>query len=787
MPDIIERNQLARTDRGLWVPPGTNPAPFDYSDGAEVERYLRQVLERAGDLGSRSAELQAAIIDWPSEYHLSSDRANLLRPYNLGQVDRVLELGSGCGAISRYLGELGVQVDAVEGSPVRADLGRLRCRDLDNVRVINANYNDLEIPAGHYDMVLFVGVIEYARRFLDDAGSDRAAAISILSRARQCLKPGGLVFAAIENRLGLKYQLGAHEDHYGKRYIGINGYRESAGIATYSRDEWVDIIQQAGFAGSAFSYPFPDYKLPRVVLADGYLWNNPRAANHLEGLVSRDYYAPLPRSAQETIGWQAAGDGGYLRAVANSFSILMGDNADTIRQVQDFDFCHPPGPGRKACYAVNTIKPVDEARVYKRPVSPGCTPADAGVRQVLAPDPFIAGDLLAAQWLRTLLIHVRREEFEQDLKAYYDYLGSVAASGELTIDLLPINILVQDDGAWRIFDQEWQVDWKIEREYLLFRALLTFIVGNWPYLKDFLAWLELRNVRDFIEWGFHANQIHLSEHLVEFIAMENRFQAAISAQNGDAGVETLLHTVFDFSHGSETLFSAVYWCEGGEDWAEERLARIERPIDPGLSLDRFTLEDAGPVRQIRFDPFDLRRPEDTGFFHIEALSLVAVGADGERTLWRLADETAVSLAAGASSALRVSGRETACWIATTDFPKFEFDLGKAHRAEADEQLCLDVRWGVVRTAEYALAYNHCLVEAADKEKTETRARRNLASMKMIADYERDRLEDEAARLRRNVTSMQQEIDHIKASRAFRLGSGLARLGSLFRPRDRDKP
>ena len=786
MPDIIERNQLTRTGNGLWVLPESSRKPFDYSDGASVENYLRDVLEGSDDLSSRSPSLQAAITDWPTEYHLSSDRANLLRPYNLGGIETVLELGSGCGAISRYLGEQGIRVDAVEGSPVRADLGRLRCRDLNNVRVINADYNQLDIPQAHYDLVLFVGVIEYAHRFLGGEGTDREAATSILGRARSYLKPDGLVLVAIENRLGLKYQLGAHEDHYGKRYVGINGYRDSAGIATYSRDEWVEIIQQVGFSGSAFSYPFPDYKVPRVVLADSYLWSNPFVANHLEGLVSRDYYAPMPRSELEAIGWLSAGDGGYLRLVANSFCILMGDDSNAVRKVQNFDFCHPPGPGRKNCYAVNTIKPADEDRVFKHLLSPDAAPTDPGVRQVLEPDPFVRGDLLSAQWLRTLLIHVRRDEFEVALRSYYAFLGDRESSGELAIDLLPINILVERDGSWRVFDQEWRVDWEIGREYLLFRALLMFIVGNWPYLKDFLAWLELRNVRDFIEWGFHANQIHLSENLEEFVAMENRFQSAISATRTQGDVETLLQTVFDFSHGDETLFSAVYWRSEDAHWGEERRCLIERSIDPGIAVYRYSLPDAGPVRYLRFDPFDLRRAEDAGFFRVESVALIAVGERGERVLWQLADPTEVASATELTSVASAFGPDGCRWFATTDFPKLIFDPGTEFQAAQGESLRLDIRWGVVRTMEYALAYNHYLVEAAEKEKTEARARRNLASMKMIADYERDRLEDEAARLRRNMTDMQQEIDHIKASRAFRLGTRLSSLRGLWRSANKEK-
>ena len=87
--------------------------------------------------------LKAHIRDWPSEYHLTTKRANLLRSLDLSRLDYVLELGCGCGAISRYLAEQGMNVDAIEGSTRRASIAHSRCRDLDNINIVNSNFNHL--------------------------------------------------------------------------------------------------------------------------------------------------------------------------------------------------------------------------------------------------------------------------------------------------------------------------------------------------------------------------------------------------------------------------------------------------------------------------------------------------------------------------------------------------------------------------------------------------------------------------------------------------------------------
>src|SRR5690606_22871642 len=130
--DYIE-NELVKDERSVWTLPG---APrFEYSEGSAAERYLEEVLTKASDLSSTSAELDRHIKDWSSEYHLSSKRAQLLAGFTFDRSLRVLEVGCGCGAISRFLGERFDRIISVEGSIERARLARLRTRDLPNVEI----------------------------------------------------------------------------------------------------------------------------------------------------------------------------------------------------------------------------------------------------------------------------------------------------------------------------------------------------------------------------------------------------------------------------------------------------------------------------------------------------------------------------------------------------------------------------------------------------------------------------------------------------------------------------
>src|ERR1035441_6992369 len=112
-----------------------NPGEFSYSDGVEVEERLLSIISDAKDRSTFSQELAESICDWPTEYYFSRFRHCLVRPLDLHAGDKVLELGCGCGAIPRFLGEIGANVVAVEGSLARARVAAERCRELTNVRV----------------------------------------------------------------------------------------------------------------------------------------------------------------------------------------------------------------------------------------------------------------------------------------------------------------------------------------------------------------------------------------------------------------------------------------------------------------------------------------------------------------------------------------------------------------------------------------------------------------------------------------------------------------------------
>lgn len=338
---FIQLNDLHKAADGVYRK-SADAADFNYSDGAEAEQTLKRILTDAQDLSSDSAELESHIVDWPTEYHLSSSRANLLRCLDLRGVKRVLELGCGCGSITRYLGEQShLQVDSIEGSQTRAALAALRCQGLDNVTITSANFNQLEFPDDYYDLVLFVGVTEYAGRF-SERETDQQALQDLLQLAKKTNTHNGVTLVAIENRAGLKYMLGASEDHFGKPYVGIQNYPEAAGIRTYTKNEWQQQIAVAGFSEHVFMYPFPDYKIPTQLIHQKVVENGSENIENslltaLDKIKSRDYLMPFDLGEQESMLWQGLCAAGSFGEHTNSFLILLADDASRLSELADFE------------------------------------------------------------------------------------------------------------------------------------------------------------------------------------------------------------------------------------------------------------------------------------------------------------------------------------------------------------------------------------------------------------------------------------------------------------------
>lgn len=230
-----------------------------YSDGDEVEDRLLAIVTNETGWEYCHKDMN----EWPVLYHLSRQRENICLPMDLRPDDEVLEIGAGMGAVTGGVAPYVKKVDCIELSKRRSLINATRHRDMDNIEIIVGNFQDIEIEK-KYDVVTLIGVLEYACYYID---SKRPYA-DFLEKVFSVLKPGGRLYVAIENKLGMKYFNGSHEDHLSEPFVGIEGYRPGDHVRTFTRSELKDMLAAAGFGDVYFYYPFPDYKLPVVIYSD---------------------------------------------------------------------------------------------------------------------------------------------------------------------------------------------------------------------------------------------------------------------------------------------------------------------------------------------------------------------------------------------------------------------------------------------------------------------------------------------------------------------------------------
>ena len=229
-----------------------------YSDGDIEDRLLEIVRTRKNPEEELPEEN-----DWALLYHLSPIRENLLEWYDFGEGKSLLEIGSGCGAVTGLFCRKCERVVAVDLSKRRSTINAERNRDAGNLEIMVGNFEDIQIEE-KFDYVTLIGVLEYSIYYI--SSPDPFA--DMLKKARSYLKPGGKLIVAIENKYGIKYWAGATEDHTGRPFDGITGYDGVDRVRTFSRKGLEELLKKSGFSNTEFYYPLPDYKLPLEIYSE---------------------------------------------------------------------------------------------------------------------------------------------------------------------------------------------------------------------------------------------------------------------------------------------------------------------------------------------------------------------------------------------------------------------------------------------------------------------------------------------------------------------------------------
>jgi len=451
-----------------------------YSDG-DIEDTLLEIVKN-----SSRAEYQSIIentMSWPILYHLSPIRGNIVDFLPIGKSDKVLEIGSGCGAITDTLSKKAGSVTCVDLSARRSQINAYRNSDRDNINIFVGNFNDIEPHLDtDYDYVCLIGVFEYGASYIPT----KTPYTDFLKIILKHVKKGGRAVIAIENKFGLKYWAGCTEDHNGEFYSSIEGYPNGGSARTFTVNGLTKIFSECGVSDYSFYYPYPDYKLPHTIYSDKRL---PKKGELTDNIRNLDRHRML--NFNESYAFDSIIEDGEFPLFSNSYMAILGPDIDIKYSKFSND--------RSAQYAIRTDITAKDVR--KCPVnelsyahmdalkanfdklSERYDGSGLSINKLKYDDEtktasfeFVNGVTLEELMDEALFNH-DLDKFNELFDKFYKLISYNNGVGVTDYDLIFANILVDGDD-WTLIDYEWCVDKEIDPKELAFRAIYCYILED---------------------------------------------------------------------------------------------------------------------------------------------------------------------------------------------------------------------------------------------------------------------------------------------------------------------
>ncbi len=433
-------------------------------------------------------EIIAEKKSWPIFYHLSPFRANIIDWLPIGSKDKVLEIGSGCGAITGALAKKAESVTCIDLSKKRSLVNAYRNKEYGNITIKVGNFKDIEPSLDtDFDYVLLIGVFEYGQSYI---GGDTPYEdfMRICNRHK---KESGRLVIAIENKFGLKYWAGCQEDHLGKYFAGLCGYKKSDVARTFTRRGLEKIMESAQVGEYSFYYPYPDYKFMSVVYSDERLPQKGELSNNL-----RNFDRERALLFDERQVFDQILDEDEFALFSNSYLVVIGKKPDITYAKFSND--------RASKYAIQTRmakNPDGVTEVQKLPCTEEAkahienmqraygilSERYAGTRIDINRYRKIEGggigfEFCSGKTLESLLDECLDRGDMQGFRALIDEYMKWLSYGDdnsaaTNIDFIFPNILVDGD-RWHIIDYEWTFYGKLSARDIAFRAFYNYALGG---------------------------------------------------------------------------------------------------------------------------------------------------------------------------------------------------------------------------------------------------------------------------------------------------------------------
>jgi SAM-dependent methyltransferase len=250
----------------------------DYSDipADQVPKLLEALKSRPW----RDVVQEFYEVENPWLYRIVTDpaRSMALELLDLSSGCACLDVGSGWGQLSIPMGQMGCRVVSLDLTIDRLKvLKQIARQEGARLDLVKGNILSFPFHENAFDLVVFNGSLEWVGMGRSEGQTIRECQVAALKNARKAVRRGGLVCVGIENSLGLKYLMGARDDH-----TGLSGYsfRDDAAATAMLRDAGQNrqlaqtwglaqlrrMAEEAGLSVRSVYGCFPDYKLPRHLI-----------------------------------------------------------------------------------------------------------------------------------------------------------------------------------------------------------------------------------------------------------------------------------------------------------------------------------------------------------------------------------------------------------------------------------------------------------------------------------------------------------------------------------------
>ena len=456
-----------------------------YSDGS-VEDELLDIVRTYSVMEYPSIIEEKA--SWPILYHLSEQRENIVDWLPIDKSMKVLEVGSGCGAITGSLARRAGRVDCVDLSRKRSLINAYRHDGYDNITINVGNFTDYEPELDtDYDYVMLIGVFEYGQSYI---GTDTPYE-DFLKILMKHVSPKGRIVMAIENRYGLKYWAGCAEDHLGTYFSSIECYKDGGGVRTFSRKGLEDICAAVGADNAHFYYPYPDYKFMTTIFSDNRLPGQGELCNNLRN---------FDRDRLKLFDEKAAFDGilneGQFPFFSNSYLVVLGErpNTDYVRYSNDradeYALCTEISGQRvrkRALKGEAGHKHITNMRKSFELLSARYEGSKLKICPCIVADDGLSVDFDYVQGRPLSEIFdefVKKDDTESFAKLFAEFVTRIGYGEDKAVadyDLVFSNILVPDDymnEPWTVIDYEWTEYKQVPARELAFRALYCYLLED---------------------------------------------------------------------------------------------------------------------------------------------------------------------------------------------------------------------------------------------------------------------------------------------------------------------